>query len=243
MIILSLNVNGLKSAIDKGLKSKLDSINADIICLQETKCQDELLNINGYYSYYNYCNKKGYSGTCVFSKIKPVNVHYDFDNSEFDTEGRIITLEYKDFYLINVYVPNSKSGLSRIDYRMMWDELFREYVFELENKKPVIVCGDFNVALYSEDSNLNKEFIDNEKDEFYYLLENGFADAFRYINPNSKDCFTWWQVGKNSKEKNIGCRLDYFIVSDYLLNSVKDCLILKEVDCSDHSPILLEMMK
>lgn len=243
MIILSLNVNGLKSALDKGLKSQLDNINADIICLQEIKCQDELLSLDGYYSYYNYCNKRGYSGTCVLCKRQPLNTYYGFENSDFNSEGRIITLEYNDFYLINVYVPNSKSGLSRINYRMDWDELFRNYIFKLENKKPVIVCGDFNVDLYSKDNSLDKEFIDNEKDEFYYLLDNGYVDAFNYINPNNENCITWWQVGKNSREDNIGCRLDYFLVSNYLVNYINDSSILSDVDCSDHCPILLDIMK
>lgn len=234
MLICSYNVNGLKSSINKGLLENLKNINPDIICLQEIKCQEIILELKGYYSYWNFSDKKSYSGTAVFVKQKPIKMS-KFDNIDFNFEGRIIALEYENFFLINVYVPNSRSGINRIDYRMKWDEIFIDIIDDLNIIKPVIICGDFNVTT---NKIIEDDFINNELDEFYNLLENGFIDAFKYQYPNN-DGYTWWQIGK--KGENKGYRLDYFIVSNYFKNKIKNIKIYNEVNCSDHCPISLEM--
>ena len=242
MTIYSLNVNGLKSALNKGLEKSLKEINADVICLQEIKCQDKIMSLDGYYDYWSFCKKLGFSGTVIFTKNKPINVSYKLDN-DFDTEGRIITLEYETFFIITVYTPCSRRNLKRNNYRMMWDELFYEYIKNLENKKPVILCGDFNVDLESNSYKKTEfsEFVSSDKEEFEELLDIGFTDAFKYLYPNTKDNFTWWFVGGKAKKENIGCRIDYFLVSNYLKEKIKDSKILKEVNCSDHCPITLDI--
>ncbi len=244
MVIFSLNVNGLKSSIEKGLLNFIDTINPDILCLQEIKCQEPLLSLKDYYCYWNYCSKKGYSGTAIFTKFKPRSVTYGFANELFDSEGRIITLEYDSFFLVNVYVPNSKSSLARIDYRMKWDEIFFDYIMTLEKNKAVIICGDFNIALTeidSNDENYISEFIDNERDEFDNFLNNDFIDAYRYKNPYEKNCFTWWSIGKKTRNNKIGYRLDYFLVSQSLKDHIINSKIFSKINCSDHCPISLEI--
>lgn len=242
MILCSLNVNGLKSAVKKGLQSIIKEIDADIICLQETKCQKKVTLIDGYYDYWSFCKKKGFSGTAILTKKKPINVSYTI-NDDFDTEGRIITVEYETFFIVTVYVPCSRRNLKRNNYRLVWNELFYEYIANLENKKPVILCGDFNVDLNSD--NYNKiefsDFLNSDKDEFNELLDIGFVDSFKYLYPNDKESYSWWFVGDKAKEKNSGCRIDYFLVSNYLKDKIKDSKILKEVNCSDHCPIILDI--
>lgn len=245
MKMFSWNVNGLNSCIEKGFFSFFNYSGADFFCIQETKYQKELPTIPGYYQFWNYCSKKGYSGTAIFTKYKPISVSYDFNNINFDVEGRIITLEYNTFYFINVYVPNAQSGISRTNYRMKWDELFINYVSELNNIKPVIICGDFNISLSNLDACTSvpnsSEFVDDQRIEFEKLLNNGFIDSFRYLNPNTDNSFTWWNVGKDSREKNIGWRLDYFLVSDFLEALIENAQIHTQITCSDHCPISLDI--
>lgn len=246
MKMYSWNVNGLNSCIDKGFFDFFNISNADFFCIQEIKCQEPLFQIDVFYSYWNFCSKKGYSGTAIFSKYKPLSISYDFGIDNFDVEGRIITLEYNSFYLVNIYVPNSQSGISRINYRMQWDELFSNYISELNNLKPVIICGDFNISYSSLDGYSNShynsyEFVDNQKIEFENLINNGFIDSFRYFYPTTPNSYTWWTVGKDSKQNNIGWRLDYFLVSDYLENKIIDANIFAEISSSDHCPISLDI--
>lgn len=246
MKMYSLNANGLNSCINKGFLNFFNNSNADFFCLQEIKCQEELIHIDGYYSFWNFCSRKGYSGTAIFTKYQPLAVFYDMGDSNYNVEGRIITLEYNSFYLVNVYVPNSQMGLSRINYRMQWDELFINYVSNLNNLKPVIICGDFNIAYSDLDSCANCEnnsliFIDDQKIEFENLLNCGFIDSFRFLYPDSENSFTWWTVGKNSKQNNQGWRLDYFLISDYLEHELVDAKIFSSVSCSDHCPISIDI--
>lgn len=243
MLIVSLNANGLQASIKKGMQEKILLYSPDIICLQEVKCQSPILQVEGYYSYWNYSERRSYSGTAVFTKTKPLSCKCDFGCVNFDVEGRIITLEYDNYYLVNVYVPNSRAGLGRVDYRMEWDDLFFEYVLNLEKIKPVIICGDFNVALYKEEiSNIkNKKFINSELDGFYNLLNNGYVDAFKYKYPTLENSPTWWNMTKGDKKGDFGYRLDYFLVSNYFLNKIVDSKILSEIKCSDHCPITLEI--
>lgn len=243
MTIYSLNVNGLNSAIEKGIRNSLFILKPDIICLQEIKCQKPLVELENYYSYWNFCKKKGYSGTAIFTKEKPLSINYDFNN-DFDCEGRVMTVEYECFYLVNVYVPNSKASSIRLDYRMNWDDEFYNYIKNLEIMKPVIICGDFNIAYSNIDSNdcyYNNDFVDNERYEFENLLNSGLVDAYRYLYPQETNCYTWWNVGKDDKENKLGYRLDYFLISEYLLNNLIDSKIHNEIDCSDHCPISIEM--
>lgn len=243
MKMFSWNVNGLNSCIEKGFSSFFDSVNADFFCLQEIKCQQPIISIPSYYQFWNYCSKKGYSGTAIFTKYKPISVCYNFDGSDFDVEGRIITLEYDSFYLINVYSPNSQMGISRINYRMDWDDLFFDYVSRLNYIKPVIICGDFNIAISDLDVCTSipssGKFVDDQRIEFEKLLNNGFIDSFRYLNPKTDNAFTWWNVGKSSKLNNIGWRLDYFLVSDFFISAIQDAKIYSQISCSDHCPISL----
>ena len=245
MKIYSWNVNGFNSCISKGFFSFFNSTDCDFFCIQETKLQKPLSPILGYYQYWNFCSKKGYSGTAIFTKHKPLSVSYDMGIQSFDVEGRIITLEYDSFYLITVYVPNSQLGISRLNYRMEWDELFIKYVSSLNNIKPVIICGDFNIAFSDLDvcNSIPSEesFIDDQRIEFEYLLDNGFVDAYRHLYPNEKNSFTWWNVGKDSKQNNIGWRLDYFLVSNFFANNIVDSVMFPKISFSDHCPILLDI--
>ena len=244
IIIYSFNVNGLNSSLKKGLKSQVFAKSPDIICLQEIKCQSNLFEIENYYSYWNFSSKKGYSGTCIYSKIKPISVNYTLLDKTFEVEGRIITLEYENFYLINVYVPNSKSSIKRVNYRMEWDELFFNYIIYLNSIKPVILCGDFNISyssLYNHDILNNNSFVDNERYEFENLLNYGIIDAFQYLHPNQEKCYTWWNAGKDEREKKLGFRLDYFLISYELKKLLVECNIHNEINCSDHCPISLSI--
>jgi len=233
MKIISYNVNGLRSCLNKGLKKFLKDNEFDILCLQEIKCVNELLQLDGYYSYYNYYGNGGYSGTAVLSKYKPLSVSYNIDNSTLNLESRIITLEYKTFYLVNVYFPNSKGNNNRVNYRLSFDELIYEYLLQLDRKKPIIVCGDFNVALNYKDEEIFSD--ESELDYFNDFLDNGFIDTYNKLN-NDNTSWTWY-----FSTRNIGYRLDYFIVSDYLLSYVTNSTIIKNINCSDHLPILLDM--
>ena len=246
MKLYSWNVNGLNSCIDKGFFDYFQSINADFFCIQETKVQKPIFQIDGYYQFWNFCPRKGYSGTAIFTKYKPLNVYYNFNNSDFDVEGRIICLEYDSYYIITIYAPNTQLGIYRLNYRMQWDEEFYNYVTELNNRKPVIICGDFNIAsssldvsFYNEDESAS--FVDDQKIEFQNLLDAGFIDSFRYLNPYTNDAFTWWNVGRESKMNNIGWRLDYFLVSEFLRNEIEKAEIHPSVSYSDHCPISLEL--
>lgn len=247
MKLISWNVNGLRACLNKGFLEYFYKVDADIFCIQETKLQEGQvkLNLEGYYQYWNYAEKKGYSGTAVFTKIKPISVRYGMGIEEHDKEGRIITLEYDDFYLINVYTPNSQRELARLDYRMKWEDDFRAYLKNLEKHKPIILCGDLNVAhkeidLKNPESNRrNAGFTDEEREKMTLLLESGFVDTFRYFYPDKKDAYTWWSYMRKAREKNIGWRIDYFIVSESLVSRLKSADIHSDIMGSDHCPVEL----
>ena len=247
MKIVSWNVAGYRACLNKGFRDFFNQIDADVVCLQEVKSlYDEYdFHPENYNEYLYPADKKGYSGTLVLSRIKPINVSYGMGIDEHDHEGRLITLEFDKFYLINSYVPNVKRDLSRLDYRMTWENDFRKYIKELEKNKPVIVCGDFNVAHTEMDiknakSNRgNAGFTDEEREKFTELLNSGFIDTYRYFNPDKCDAYTWWSYMHNAREKNIGWRLDYFIVSKDFINNIEEANILSNVMGSDHCPILL----
>ena len=249
MKIVSWNVAGYRACLNKGFIDFFNSIDADCICLQEVKAlQNEYdFHPEGYDEYLYAADKKGYSGTLVLSRVKPINVSYGIGIEEHDHEGRLITLEFDNFYLINSYVPNVKRDLSRLDYRMTWENDFRKYIKDLEKNKPVIVCGDFNVAHTVMDiknakgNKGNAGFTDEEREKFTELLDSGFIDTYRYFNPDKSDAYTWWSYMHNAREKNIGWRLDYFVVSKDFINNVKHADILSNVLGSDHCPILLEI--
>lgn len=251
MKIISWNVNGLRSCLGKGFLDFVTKEDADIYCMQEIKMQEgeAEINLKGYEMYFNSAEKKGYSGTAIFTKIKPVNVSYGMNIEEHDHEGRIITLEYEAFYLVNVYVPNAKRELERLDYRMIWEDDFRKYVSNLDKKKPVIICGDMNVAHEEIDiknvkSNIgNAGFTYEERGKMTELLEAGFIDTYRYIYPDKADAYTWWSYMANARARNIGWRLDYFIVSSKFIEKIKDALIYDETYGSDHCPVGIEIKK
>ena len=249
MKIISWNVAGFRAVLKKGFDEFLKSSNADIYCLQESKVTEEQLDYipEGYELILNPAEKKGYSGTLVFTRVKPINVTYGMGIDEHDHEGRIITMEFKEFYLINMYVPNAKRDLSRLDYRMIWEDDFRKYIKKLEETKPVVVCGDFNVAHTEDDIKNAKANIGNagftyeERDKFTLLLESGMIDTWREFNPEEKNVFTWWSYLGHARETNAGWRLDYFIISKDYFNKVKSSNILGDVYGSDHCPIELEL--
>ncbi len=236
MYLCSYNVNGLQASIKKGLLQYLVLKNFDIICFQETKCVTPILKLDGYFNYWNFCEKKGYSGTAIFTKKKPISIQYGL--TTFKDDGRVITLEYETFFLVNIYAPTAKEVISRIDYRMKWDEELLQFICTLERKKPVIICGDFNVSVSLLKDVSSFTFMDDRCCIFHQLLDY-FIDVFSYKNPNMENCFTWWKIGK----KDIGFRLDYFLVSNYLKSSIVDSLIDKEVNYSDHAPITLQLEK
>lgn len=248
MKIVSWNVAGYRSICKKGFKESIMEINPDIICLQEVKCmEDEIPYIpDGYQMYLNAADKKGYSGTLVFTRVKHLNVSYGMNILEHDNEGRLITLEYPEFYLVCSYTPNSKKELERLDYRMKWEDDFLLYLKKLEEKKRVILCGDLNVAhkeIDIKNAKSNKRsagFTIEERDKFSLLLASGFIDTFRYFHPNDIK-YTWWSYLFHAREKNAGWRLDYFIVSSSLIDEVIDSYILSDVMGSDHCPIMLEL--
>lgn len=248
MKLVSWNVAGFRSCLKKGFSDFFEEINADIFCIQEAKLTMEELEFKpvGYEIYLNSANKKGYSGTLIFTKLKPINVKYGMGIEEHDQEGRMITLEFEKFFLINVYVPNSKRGLLRLDYRMTWENDFLNYVKTLEKNKPVIFCGDLNVChkeidIANPKTNLRSAgFTIEERNKFTILLDNGFIDTYRYQNPD-KVAYTWWTYFAQARARNIGWRLDYFVISEKLLLKLKESTIYSEIMGSDHCPIALEM--
>lgn len=249
MRFVSWNVNGLRACVKKGFLDYFNSVNADIFCVQETKLQEGQieLDLNGYNQYWNYAEKKGYSGVAIFSKLTPINVTYGLDIEEHDKEGRVITLEFDNFYLINVYTPNSQTKLARLEYRMSWEDDFRNYVVELDKIKPVIVCGDLNVAhneidLKNPKSNRqNAGFSDEEREKMTILLNSGFIDTFRYFYPDTTGVYSWWSYRFNARANNAGWRIDYFIVSNKLKDALKDVQIHAEIEGSDHCPVVLDI--
>lgn len=249
MKLISWNVNGLRACLGKGFMDYFNEMDADIFCLQEIKLQvgQVEMELPGYNQYWNYAVKKGYSGTAIFAKETPLSIAYGMDAEEHDQEGRVITLEMKDFYMITVYTPNSKRGLERLDYRMVWEDHFRAYLKKLEQKKPVIVCGDLNVAhqdidLKNPKSNRkNAGFTDEERGKMTELLDAGFVDTFRYFYPDRTDAYTWWSNFANSREKNVGWRIDYFVTSEALKPRLKDAGMHPAILGSDHCPVLLEL--
>ena len=249
MKLISWNVNGIRACLTKGFSEFFNEIDADIFCIQETKCQQEQIELefDGYTSYWNSAEKKGYSGTAIFTKIKPKNVGYGIGIEEHDKEGRVITLEFEKFYLVNIYTPNSKRGLERLDYRQIWEDEIRKYLLKLNQNKPVIMCGDLNVAhkeidLKNPKSNRkNAGFTDEERNKMTELLEAGFTDTFRLLYPDKENAYSWWSYFANSRERNIGWRIDYFIISKDINDKVKDTMIYPEVFGSDHCPVGLDI--
>ena len=249
MRLISWNVNGLRACVGKGFLDFFDEIRADAVCLQETKMQpDQLtLELEGYQQYWNSAVKKGYSGTAVFTKMPPLSVKNGMDIPEHDNEGRVITCEFEDFYLVTVYTPNAQSELARLDYRMTWDDAFREFLLELDAKKPVIVCGDMNVAHKEIDlknpgpNRGSAGFTDEERENFTKLLDAGFTDTFRHLHPDLIGAYSWWSYRFKARQNNAGWRIDYFLVSDRIKDKIVTASILPEVMGSDHCPVMLEM--
>ena len=249
MKMISWNVNGLRAVVGKGFVDIFNSLDADIVCLQETKLQEGQIDLSfeGYAQYWNYAVKKGYSGTAVFTRVQPLSVSYGLGIEEHDQEGRVITLEFDKFYLVNVYTPNSKDGLARIDYRMQWEDDFRVYLKKLEENKPVVVCGDLNVAhteidLKNPKTNRNNAgFSDQERGKMTELLDAGFIDTFRYFYPDVTGAYSWWSYRFNARKNNAGWRIDYFLVSESLKNELKGASILNYIYGSDHCPVMLEI--
>ena len=247
MKLISWNVNGIRACVGKNFMEFFNEVNADIFCLQETKLQENQidLQLDGYHQYWNYAKKKGYSGTAIFTKKEPLNVMYGINIEEHDQEGRVITLEFEDFYMVTVYTPNSQNELKRLDYRMKWEDDFRNYLKELDDKKPVIVCGDLNVAHKEIDlknpktNRKNAGFTDEERNKFTELMEAGFIDTFRYFYPDKENIYSWWSYRFKAREKNAGWRIDYFCVSEKLKDRLVSASIHTEVLGSDHCPVEL----
>jgi len=250
MKLVSWNVNGLRACLTKGFEEFFQEVNADVFCIQETKMQPEqaVIAFEGYTQYWNSAVKKGYSGTAVFSRIEPLSVSYDLGLNKHHDEGRAITLEFDQFYLVTAYTPNAQRGLARIDYRMEWEDDFRYYLLELEQKKPVILCGDLNVAhqeidLKNAKANVgNAGFSNEERAKMTELLNNGFVDSYRYLYPEVSGAYTWWSYMFHARENNAGWRIDYFIVSNIIKNQIVDSVIYKEVMGSDHCPVMLDII-
>lgn len=249
MKLISWNVNGLRACVRKGFMEYFRDLNADIFSVQEIKLQEGQidLDLKGYYQYWNYAKKKGYSGTAVFTKREPISVKYGLGIKEHDQEGRVITLEFEDFYLVNVYTPNSQRGLKRLDYRMEWEDDFRDYLVKLDAHKPVILCGDLNVAhkeidLKNPSSNKkNAGFTIEERTKMTKLLKAGFVDSFRYLYPDKEGAYTWWSYITRARDRNAGWRIDYFVVSDSLKDKIEDAVIYQDIMGSDHCPVGLEI--
>lgn len=249
MRLISWNVNGLRACMNKGFMDFFKAIDADIFCLQETKMQKDQadFSFDGYFDYWNSAEKKGYSGTLILSKKKPIAVSYDMGIEHHDKEGRIICAEYEEFYLVNVYTPNSKRELERLTYRMEWEDDFRKYLKSLEERKPVIVCGDLNVAHKEIDlknpktNRRNAGFTDEEREKMSILLDSGFIDSFRYFYPDLRDAYSWWSYMGRARENNTGWRIDYFLCSQILGQRLKDAKIYPEIFGSDHCPVGLEL--
>ena len=250
MRFISWNVNGLRACAGKGFEDTFKTLDADFFCLQETKMQAGQLDLQfpGYESYWNYADKKGYSGTAIYTRHKPLNVTYGMGIDEHDHEGRIVTLEMEDFFLVCVYVPNSQDGLKRLDYRMQWEDDFRAYLLKLDAVRPVIVCGDLNVAHEEIDlknpktNRKNAGFTDEEREKFTVLLDSGFTDTFRTLYPDQVT-YSWWSYRFQARQKNAGWRIDYFVVSNRLMAQVKDACIHTEILGSDHCPVELVLKK
>lgn len=248
MKFISWNVNGIRACITKGFKDVFEELDADFFCIQESKLQEGQveLELPGYRQYWNYAEKKGYSGTAIFTKHEPLSVTYGLNIEEHDKEGRVITLEYDKFYMVTVYTPNSKDGLLRLDYRMTWEDAFREYLNRLAEDKPVIVCGDLNVAheeidLKNPSSNhKNAGFTDEERGKFTELLNSGFTDSFRYLHPEDVE-YSWWSYRFKARERNAGWRIDYFLVSDSIKDKIDSASIHQEIFGSDHCPVELDL--
>lgn len=248
MKFVSWNVNGLRACATKGFEDSFKALDADFFCLQETKMQAGQLDLQfpGYQSYWNYAEKKGYSGTAIYSRHQPLNVTYGLGIEEHDHEGRVITLEFDHFFLVTVYTPNSQDGLRRLDYRMTWEEAFFQYLHQLDEQKPVIVCGDLNVAHQEIDlknpktNRQNAGFTDQEREKMTFLLQNGFTDSFRLLHPDEVK-YSWWSYRFKAREKNAGWRIDYFLVSDRLRDKVTAAEIHNEIMGSDHCPVSLQL--
>ena len=248
MKFISWNVNGLRAIVGKGFKDIFKELDADIFCLQETKLQEGQIDLEfeGYTSYFNYAERKGYSGTAIYTKQEPVSVSYGIGIEEHDKEGRVITLEFEDYYFITVYTPNSQNELQRLDYRMKWEDDFLSYIKALDEKKPVIYCGDLNVAhneidLKNPKSNhKNAGFTDQEREKISNVLSQGFTDTFRYLYPDKAGVYSWWSYRFNARANNAGWRIDYFIVSDRLREKIKDAKIHTDIFGSDHCPVELD---
>ena len=249
MRLISWNVNGLRACVGKGFLDFFREIDADVFCVQETKLKEGQIDLDlpGYHQYWNYAVKKGYSGTAVFTKEEPLSVTYGLGIEEHDQEGRVITLEFEDFYFVTVYTPNSQNELKRLDYRMTWEDAFRAFLMQLDDKKPVVVCGDMNVAhreidLKNPSSNhRNAGFTDEERGKFTELLEAGMIDSFRYFYPDQTEIYSWWSYRFQARSRNAGWRIDYFLVSERAKENMQDAKILTEIMGSDHCPVELEI--
>ena len=249
MKFISWNVNGLRACIKKGFLESFTALDADVFCLQETKLQPGQIELElpGYRMYWNSAEKKGYSGTAVFSRLEPLGVSYDINDSSHVGEGRSITLEFEDFYLVTVYTPNAQRGLLRIDYRMAWEDAFRAYLQDLDGRKPVVVCGDLNVAHQEIDlknpgpNRGNAGFSDQEREKFSRLLDVGFIDTFRYLYPDKTGAYSWWSYQFHARENNAGWRIDYFLTSDRLRERIVSATIHSDIAGSDHCPVGLEL--
>ncbi|MBR3254933.1 MAG: exodeoxyribonuclease III [Clostridia bacterium] len=249
MKLISWNVNGIRACVGKDFKKFFNEIDADIFCIQETKCQEGQIELefDGYTSYWNSAEKKGYSGTAIFTKVKPNKVTYGIGIEEHDKEGRVITLEYDNFYMVDIYTPNSKRELERLDYRCIWEDEIRKYLLKLNETKPVIMCGDLNVAHKEIDlknpktNHHNAGFTDEERQKMTELLEAGFIDTFRYMYPDKENEYSWWSYMGHAREKNIGWRIDYFIVSKDIEDKIVDAKIFQEIYGSDHCPVGLKI--
>ena len=247
MKFISWNVNGLRAVMGKNFMEVFENLDADIFSVQETKLQEGQIELElpGYEQYWNYADKKGYSGVAVFSKLKPLAVSYGMGIDEHDHEGRLITLEFEKFYFIGGYVPNSQNELKRLDYRMKWEDDFRAYISGLSDKKPVVFCGDLNVAHEEIDlknpatNHMNAGFTDEERGKFTELLKAGFVDSFRYLYPDKKDVYSWWSYRMKARERNVGWRIDYFVVSESIKDAIKGASIHDEIMGSDHCPVEL----
>lgn len=249
MELISWNVNGIRACVNKGFKDFFEKQNADIFCIQETKCQEGQIELefDGYKSFWNSAEKKGYSGTAIFTKKDPISVTYGIGIEEHDKEGRVITLEFDNFYMVNIYTPNSKRELERLSYRCQWEDEIRKYLLNLNKTKPVVMCGDLNVAHKEIDlknpktNHNNAGFTDEERSKMTELLEAGFTDTFRYLYPEKQDQYSWWSYMGRAREKNIGWRIDYFIVSNDIQKNIKEACIYPEVMGSDHCPVGLSI--
>ena len=247
MKLISWNVNGIRACVQKGFLDFFNEVNADIFCIQESKLQEGQINLElkGYHQYWNYAEKKGYSGTAIFTKKEPLSVRYGLGIEEHDKEGRVITLEFEDFFMITVYTPNSQNELARLDYRMKWEDDFKKYLKHLEKSKPVIVCGDLNVAHKEIDlknpttNRKNAGFTDEEREKLTSLLNDGFIDTFRYFYPETTGVYSWWSYRFNARKNNAGWRIDYFVVSESLKDRLESAKIHTEVLGSDHCPVEL----